>query len=146
MRSQLFITNRCKICRRNIKNCLTSFHSFILHAECCPCTCHNNGCCKFRIRIKLKAIFNNMIMLQIPACLTASNYKTAMWNTTMILLKFFFGNKVNNCIIIRKLIWHGLNFLFNLCLICAFLSNHEAFSDVLFACGKFRIRPASYRF
>ena len=49
-------------------------------------------------------------------------------------------------IIIRKIVGHGLDLLFNLCLVSTLLSYHETLSGVLLSGGQYRIFTVSDSF
>ena len=85
-----------------------------------------------------------MIVLQIPASLSGTDYKTAMRNSAVILLQFFFADKMNRCVIICKIVWHSLNGLFYFCCISTFFQNHKTLSGMFLSGSKLRIFSISY--
>ena len=64
----------------------------------------------------------------------------------MVAIQLLLRNEVNRCVIISEVVGHGLDFVFNACQICAFLSHNIAFSCVFFSCGQLRVFACSYLF
>ena len=87
-----------------------------------------------------------MLIFIVPSGTSGTNNKTAMRNSAVITFQFFFRNKMYGCIIVGKVIWHGLDLLFDTCQICAFFSNNKTFSCMFLSCCQFRIFSVSYRF
>ena len=64
----------------------------------------------------------------------------------MILIEFIFVNEMHRGVIVGEVVRHRLDFVFDLSLVRTFLRNHENFTRVLLAGGKFRIRTAADSF
>ena len=87
-----------------------------------------------------------MIVLIIPARFSGSDHETAMWDSTVISLQFFFRNKMYSCVIVREIVRHSLDIILNLCQIRTFLCNYKAFSCMFLSCCKIRIFSVSHCF
>ena len=85
-----------------------------------------------------------MIVLQIPASLSGTDHETAMRNSAVILLQFFFTDKMNRCVIICKIVWHSLNGFFYFCCISTFFQNHKTLSGMFLSGSKIRIFSISH--
>ena len=85
-----------------------------------------------------------MAVLIIPSCFSAADHKTTMWDSAVVTVKFFLGNKVYRCVILIKVVRHGLDLFLDACKISTFLSNYEALSCMFLTCGKLWIFSVSY--
>ena len=85
-----------------------------------------------------------MLVFQVPASNTSTEYEAAMWNTTMVLSKLFLTDKMYSSVIIGEVVRQFLDFLLNCCLICTFFSYNKALTGVLLAGSELRIGAASY--
>ena len=80
-----------------------------------------------------------MIVLIIPARFSGSDHETAMWDSTVISLQFFFRNKMYSCIIVREIVRHSLDIILNLCQIRTFFCNYTSAVQVSAKAGKTKI-------
>ena len=64
----------------------------------------------------------------------------------MISLQFFLSDEMYSSIIICKIVGHGLDLLFDLCLVCALFRYHKALSGMLLSGGQNRILTVSDSF
>ena len=64
----------------------------------------------------------------------------------MISLQLFLRDEMYRGIIIRKIVGHGLDLLFDLCLVSALFCYHETLSGVLLSGGQYRIFTVSDSF
>ena len=85
-----------------------------------------------------------MVVLLVPAGLAAAEYETTVRETVVIAFQFFFGDEMNRCVIIRKVVRHGLDLILDLCLIRALFCHNKALSGVLLSGSKLRLTSASY--
>ena len=84
-----------------------------------------------------------MVVLFVPAGLTAAEYETTVRETVVIAFQFFFGDEMNRCVIIRKVVRHGLDLILDLCLIRSLFCHNKALSGVFFAGGQLWAAAAS---
>ena len=85
-----------------------------------------------------------MLVLVVPSGRTAVNYESAVRNAAVVCCKLLFGDKMNGCIIIRKIVRHRLNCVLYCCRIRAFFQNNEALSRVFLSGGQLGIAAGSY--
>ena len=85
-----------------------------------------------------------MAVLIVPACFSAADHKTAVRDTAVVTVQLFLGNEMYRCIILVKVVRHGLDLFLDACKISTFLSNYEALSCMFLACSKLRIFSVSY--
>ena len=74
-----------------------------------------------------------MFFIFIKSCHTGAQDKTAMRNSAVFFLEFFIRDKMNGCIVIRKIIRHCNYIMFNLFRVSTFLQYNKTLSGVFFA-------------
>ena len=67
----------------------------------------------------IREIFDNVFMFTVFTRLAVANDKTAVRQSAMVLFHFFLGNEMHRRMIVRKIVGHSLNFVFDTGFICA---------------------------
>ena len=86
-----------------------------------------------------------MLMLVVHSGHAGTNDTAAVGKSAVISLHLFLRNEMYGCIIVCKIVRHGLDLFFDFGKICALFGNNEALSRMLLSGGQFRIFAASDR-
>ena len=70
---------------------------------------------------------------------TGVDDRTTMWQTTVVTLHLLSSDEVNGGVVIREVVWHGLDLVLDTSKISAFLSYYEALTRMLLTGSKFWI-------
>ena len=110
------------------------------------CACDEDGRGKFGVRIQLQAKFDDVVIFEICAGFTASDNNATVGNARMVGLKLIHRDKFNRGVVVGKVVWHSLDFIFNSCLVSAVFCHNVAVASVLFTSSESGIFAASDSF
>ena len=84
-----------------------------------------------------------MLVLFLHSGYAGTDHHAAVRQSAVVTLHLFLGDEVNGGVVIREVVRHGLDLVFDLSQVCAFLSYHEALSGMLLSGGQLRIGTVS---
>ena len=87
-----------------------------------------------------------MRVFLVHAGLAGTDHETTVSEAAVVLVEFFFADEVDGGVVFIEVVRHGLDGVFDVCLVCTFFGNHVHETGVLLASGEFRHRTATDSF